>query len=254
MDKTSTYEWLNAYLEKTLSEEERVELEKKLVENPTFSKEFAELIATRRVIRKEKRASLQERYFVKKRIKIRRMRRVALAASLVGLFIAVWLLRFVSGYDSGNQLYNADYGEIADLSLGDLSSDNDVLNEAEKQYNNQQFEQAVENFNIYLTANPNDYYILLHKAIAQRHIQGQERNALKDLDIIIKNVSALKQEAEWNKALTYLKLNGIPSCRETLNRIIADPNTEKAYLEKAKTLLKKTKRIKAVNIIGTSLN
>lgn len=111
--------------------------------------------------------------------------------------------------------------------MGDDKSDK-ILKEGKKHYNSGVYALALENFNEYLLANPNDIEVQLTKGCAQFKLE-QTDAAIQTFQQI-KNSNA----AKWYLALTYLKKDDVNKANTILKSLL----NNQQYGNKAETLLK----------------
>ena len=164
---------------------------------------------------------------------------MTMAASFIGLLFVARFLFSPASFSDPQQIY-ALYEAKQFIPLTSKSEVMTVLNEAVESFKAKKYSEAVNAFNSYLDNTPNDLQILFYKAIVQRNIAGQEEEALVIFDQLINNPT-FRQSAEWEKALTLLKLEDLEACRELLESILKVENH--TYKKDAKQLLKYLDRL-----------
>jgi len=111
--------------------------------------------------------------------------------------------------------------------MGDDESDK-ILKEGKKHYNDEAYKLALENFNEYLSVNPNDKEVQLAKGCSQFQL-NQTDAAIQTFKQIENNSSA-----QWYLALSYLKKEEAHKAKTILESLVSD----RQFRTKAKALLK----------------
>jgi len=109
-----------------------------------------------------------------------------------------------------------------------------AISEVEKKYNQANYKSAAALFDPLIKATPTAYDLYLYDGIAHLH-EGELKAALARFDTVLDNDPALKQEAIWYKALTYLQQDDKENGRSLLEKIAQ--NKTYIYHEKAAKLL-----------------
>jgi tetratricopeptide (TPR) repeat protein len=110
---------------------------------------------------------------------------------------------------------------------------NPSLTEAVHFYNEKEFKLAAERFLIYVTDNPEDLNAQFYLGLSLIE-SGQTGEGITSLESVIKNKGLLKEQAEWYRALAYLKMGDVAVAKNLLNEINHDGHD---YQAKAVELL-----------------
>lgn len=152
------------------------------------------------------------------------------------LVIAASLIVFISTF-TYNMLSTPSYSDFSDyetISLTVRGTQDELLSNAEKAFNNKDFNNATTYFSQLLTKNPENQELKLYKAISEIEINKYD-DAEKLLLELSKGNSIYKNKALWHLALSKLKQKDYSATKEILKTI---PQDADAY-QNAQKLLKK---------------
>lgn len=162
--------------------------------------------------------------------KVNRMRWLAAAAALALLAVAVW---FISSPEPAE--YN-QYAQHVPLSLTLRGAADQAASEAESAFNEKNYPAAFAALDRLLAEQPDNLTAQLYKGICLIELD-RTADARAILVPIANDTSALRIEATWYVALSYLKEKNTAACRAELLKI---PSGDVRY-EQAQALLKKLK-------------
>ncbi len=104
-------------------------------------------------------------------------------------------------------------------------------------YNNKNYEEASRQMEMYLLAAPDNLNVRFYYAISLI-ASGKEEKGIESLNKVIEGNGMLKEQAEWYRALGFLKLKNVDAAKEQLQNI--KPGHD--YYEKAYQLLQQLPR------------
>jgi tetratricopeptide (TPR) repeat protein len=237
---------IEKYLDGQMSAEERADFEKKISENPVLKEELQLHREMRRFLTKrDRRLQLEQQlqqigteYFPqhssqtgKTRGKLtpvlRRYWAVMAAAASFALLITAYFLFRTPLYDQ--------FATHPPLALVEKSATQEQLRyEAETAFNSQHYEQAAVLLEQLLRNHPDDDLIRIYLGIAQMEV-GKIQEARKLFAEVASEDPAIRDFAQWNLVLSYLKTGDKERCRELARSFSQDS----PYFEKAQKLLKK---------------
>ena len=163
--------------------------------------------------------------------RVSRMRWLAAAAALVLLAVAVWFLRTPEPVE-----YN-QYAQHIPLSLTLRGVADQAASEAESAFNEKNYPAAFAALDRLLVEQPTNLTAQLYKGICLVELD-RTAEARAVLVPIANDTSALRIEAAWYVALSYLKEKNTAMCRSELSKI---PPGDMRY-EQAQALLKKLRQ------------
>ncbi len=227
------------YLQKKLSEDERIAFEKKLKEDADFNEAFLNYkqlsIFLKNKFSKE-RAALQktlsqtgEDYFSSQKQKVFRLKpwHYSIAASVLLLF-GVFL------YMQNNRFSYNDYAFSQTITLVERSDDMKVYKNAETAFNTKNYKEAIRYFNQILKTEPTNFEILFYKGIAL-----VETDSFTAAELVFTKLqetnSIYKNKALFYLGLSKLKQKDYKDGKAILNTIPASA----AEYKKAQEILKK---------------
>ena len=141
---------------------------------------------------------------------------------------------FVPGKKSPQELY-ADYFVPYEDVISVRDEANPVLTESIHLYNEKKFDLASERFSKYITEHPDDLDAKFYFGVSLLESARLEES-ISTFGVVIEGNGLLKEQAEWYRALAYLKLGDVETCKRLLNDINHDGHD---YQEKAADLLGK---------------
>ncbi|MCS7036437.1 MAG: tetratricopeptide repeat protein [Saprospiraceae bacterium] len=236
---------IEKYLDGQMSAEERADFEKEISETPTLKEELQlhremRLFLAKRDRRLQLEQQLQQietEHFPQHSQAGKTARRLmpvfrrnwaimAVAASLA-LLIAAYFLFSTSLYDQ--------FAVHPPLALVEKSATQQQLQyEAETAFNGQHYEQAEALLDQLLRNQPDDDLLRIYLGIAKMEVgKIQEARALF-MEVTAED-PAIRDFAQWNLVLSYLKTGDKERCRDLARRFSPDS----PYFEKAQKLLKK---------------
>ena len=160
--------------------------------------------------------------------KVNRRRWMAVAASLLLIAAATWFI-FLPGQPSYNK-----YAQHAPLSLTLRGTADEAATKVETDFNAKRYAGALAAIDQLLAARPDDLTAQLYKSICLIELD-RPVEARAVLQPIANGTSALRTEAIWYVALSYLKENNTAACRTALLRL----REGEEHYEQAQEILKK---------------
>lgn len=221
------YILFDQYLQGEMTVDEKAAFEKQLAEDETLASEletFREMQAqlenkfghdSDRELFKENLTKIADKHFNKNKTKVIGLNAwyIAVAASVAILFGL-----FIFNYDQNPSFNDFNHPEKAYfIERGEVST---ALKEAEKAFNNKNYEKAIPIFETILTETktPEIQYFYGVSLLEVNEIQKAET-----IFIELKNgTSVYKEKATWNLALLKLKQKDYKSCKEILQTISED--------------------------------
>ena len=148
----------------------------------------------------------------------RRTQWYAAAASFVVLMALSYTFMFNN--NATPEALFAEYNNQTELPSLTLRSDADkLLADAESQFNNRDFDAAIETLNTYENRFGNKFYsIRLYKGLCYLNTNRYD-NAIAEFNALRDSNSLDKNRAHWYLALTHLKQNNLVKAKEELNTI-----------------------------------
>ena len=160
--------------------------------------------------------------------KVNLRRWMAAAASVLLLAVASWFFLF-----PGQPSYSK-YAQHAPLSLTLRGVSNEAASAAEADFNAKRYDGALAALDQVLAAQPDNLTAQLYKSICLIEL-NRASEARTVLQPITDGTSALRAEAIWYVALSYLKENNTAACRSALLRLREGED----HYEQAQEILKK---------------
>ncbi len=236
---------IEKYLDGQMSAEERADFEKKISETPTLKEELQLHKEMRQFLSKrDKRLQLEQQlqqieaeYFSQHSQAGKTVERLtsvfrrhwaimAMAASFALLITAYFLFR-TSLYDQ--------FATHPPLALVEKSASQEQLQyEAETAFNSQHYEQAEGLLEQLLHNYPDNDLIRIYLGIAKMEV-GKVQEARELFTKVASEDPAVREFAQWNLVLSYLKTGDKERCRELARKFSQDS----PYFGKAQELLKK---------------
>ena len=211
METSNIEDLKQSYLEGKMEPSELLEFEQKIKSDPELAREIKELQRIDLGLQalnyesfKNEVLSWEGEYKTKPDV-IPLNRYIAIAAGILLLLIPTVMLLYNSqGVDSSN-LYAQYYAPYQDVVLerGDDSEVQEILAQSMQEYNSENYRTAIPGFTDYLDQNPEDYKVYLYLGICQLEID-QFADA-EEIFIRAENDPYFKQQAQWYRAMTYLK-------------------------------------------------
>ncbi len=238
-DNTYTFELIERYLAKDLSEEELSSFEKRLKTDESFSQEVDNQRLTHKAT--DIYAQLQTKEKVKESFdavqqseKYNRQTLLRIAAAILVLIIAG--IGFFAPRNYSNQsLADSNFETFPDRITTMGAASDDQIAAAMKAYNEKDFEKAIELFSGLPQNLPQNELISLYTAIAMMET-NQFESAKSIFQQLIDAESAQSDVAQWYLALTFLKSNDTENAKSLLHQIV----TQNGFQSKnASQLLKK---------------
>ena len=233
---------IEAFLQGTLSQEdrmaveERIKVERDFAEHVRLVKDMAPAINTDvRGFRQDLNDIMQEASVNEKpktrHLSLRPWKMAASVAVLVGL---MWFIFPRSGAD---QLY-ATHFEVPseNLSVRDQSDLNANLQAGLTYYNDGNFEAAEQSFDNFILEFPNRSDVIFFRAICQM-MQNKHGQARLAFDKVISDSANFRNAARWYKGLSYLHDGSHAAAKETLHHLIAQSSNR--YAERAREIINK---------------
>jgi len=156
------------------------------------------------------------------RVKNNLNRWLAIAAVMVGIVAVVWLIR------PQNTVEYAQFAQHAPLAIVERGSTDNSTAQAQSAFNAGQYERALPLLEQVIQAQPGLTVAQLYKGICLIEL-NREADARQILAPIAEGPTALKNEALWYVALSYLKEKDMNTCRQVLQKMPTDdPRYEQA--------------------------
>ncbi|MBK8194410.1 MAG: tetratricopeptide repeat protein [Lewinellaceae bacterium] len=162
-------------------------------------------------------------------VRVNRRRWLAVAASIALLAAAIWFVGSPATQPSYEQ-----YAMHAPLSLTRRGAAEASASEAEAAFNAGKYAEALRALDRLQAEQPDNITASLYRAICLIET-GSTREARVLLEPVATGNSAIRAEAQWYIALSYLKEKDPQGCRAALGKIIAGEE----HYEQAKSLLEK---------------
>ncbi len=231
-------ERIDRYLSGQMSPEERRAFEAELAADESLAQELEAQremwrFLQRRHEREARRKQLQaigEEFFQQPArvvpMRTRVLRWAAVAAAVAVLLVGYWLMR--------PSLYE-QFAQHPPLALVEKSgAATDDLAAAERAFNGGDYAKAAPILERWLQRHPDDDLVRIYLGIARMEMNQLEeaRNLFQNLRT---NDPALRDFAQWNLALSYLKEGDTEACRQALHNL----SDGSAYAEQARRLLER---------------
>jgi hypothetical protein len=245
-------ELVEKYFRNTLNDQERIEFEELLKNDPDFRKELKDYLL---ILEGFEGLHLEE---FKDRLKLwdskidessskdnsTNIKRLFSnkyflfsAASVAAILIIVAYQYFICPLDTYNKLYEAPVAYLNEV-RGVQSKTDLVKKEAVQSYIDGKYKTALLKFRQYLNEYPNDLESLFYLGISQMELESYHE-AIATFDVLINKKELFAQSAEWFKLLSLHKINDKKSAIELAKKIANEkghPQQEKAlqYLDMTK--------------------
>jgi hypothetical protein len=236
MDNTA---YIDAYIEGSLSPEEKLEFEQRLTVDHQFRTEYETHLASLDVVKSYGALQIKERLQAfenrRKGLPAKKVWIILAAAAFTGLFLASYYLIPFSSKDAPEQLfafYFHPYRDPVSVRSGEVFED--IRDKANTAYRSGDFATAAAYYKQVAVPSEADHFYHAMSLLQA----GQTENAIVLLSDIARVSGSYHEQAAWYLALAYLKTNRIEEAKAMLARI-----REKNYFmaEKAEELLKKLK-------------
>ncbi|MEM1327937.1 MAG: hypothetical protein AAGI23_18405 [Bacteroidota bacterium] len=264
---------IEAYLNKEMSEAERIAFEQRLEVDGELAKEVefhravvggidkAGVLDFRVMVGEVHQELKGEQFFEAKTVaqkpetKVRTMRFgrrriLSIAASFAVLLVAAWWLflrpispeqLYANNFElPDNQLTTQIEDRLAATGFGTNKSALRTLEEAMTEFETGNYVKAISGFRAFKTAAPQDGLVAqasLYEAVALLELNEvtEAQNLL--LDLVQNDASTLQEDAQWYLALSYLKIENTATALEWLNQL----NDSAEYGTEAQRLIQKLK-------------
>lgn len=240
MMETEIYQLIEQYLQKELSEKERLDFQQRLEKEPALAEALAFRKASLRYLKvqsglpalQKEMAAHNEQYFgdeTPKKIKKRSLQRwlwPVAAAACVLLTLMLW-----------NPFQPDPYQRFAQhqpLSLTEKSDAARIGSEAESSFNTQDYPKAYVQLKIFLTQQPSNKQAELALGIAAMET-ADYTEAATIFNRLAQGSSVYKTAGQWYIALLYVKQKQYEEAKKAVALI---PPTDTFYYAKAKALLR----------------
>ena len=157
-----------------------------------------------------------------------------LAAVFLLLAVAAIYVFYPAGKETPPDLYAAYFVPYEDV-INIRDKANPLLTEAIHFYNEKQYELAADRFSKFTTDYPDDLDARFYLGISLLE-SGRAEESISTFGEVIFGNGLLKEQAEWYRALAYLKLGDIETCKKLLGGVNRDGHD---YRAKARDLLGK---------------
>jgi TolA-binding protein len=156
----------------------------------------------------------------------------AAAVFLIVALVAVYFL-LPQNTNTPEALYASYFVPYEDVMNVRDGSDDVLLTEAIHFYNNKEYAAASKRFQNYVSEKPTDLNAQFYLGLSLVE-SGKIEDGIDALGLVINGKGLLLEQAEWYRALAYLKLGDIESCKKHLNEINHEGHD---YQSKAASLL-----------------
>ena len=238
-DNSSNIEQIEKYLSGQMKPEEQASFEKEMESNADLAMEVRAMLGAKFVghmqVREQQLQELKDRYdaapatagsqsFLQRRL-------IYAVAAAILILAAVWLI-WPSNPDY-EQLFTANYEAVPAQVIRDTSNQQRDLRLANIAFNQANYDEAIRLYEQLLLADPS-LANQIHLFLGQAYMTNQNFTAaLQQFDL----AGISSQEAQWFKALTYVRAGDISQAKTQLRAIATDANH--FYAEKAQALLDK---------------
>jgi len=242
-DEEKDIDLIEAYLRGTLDEQALAAFQKRREDDPEFAREVIDYSQIINQIR-----STHEQDFLNKlrhwdgeienrqEVKVIPFRRIFLIAASVLLLAIAGLYVFRNSQSDHEQLFQ-EYFQPYENVISERSGKNDSQRKGMELYDQKKYEEAIVQLKLAALEDSDNPSLKCYLGIAYL-AAGHAQEAKTTFDAVVKNDHSLfKEVAEWNLAMTYLKLDDEGSLKKTLDGIIRQSDHQ--YNEQAKDLLKK---------------
>jgi tetratricopeptide (TPR) repeat protein len=242
-DEEKDIDLIEAYLRGTLDEQALAAFQKRREDDPEFDREVIDYSQIINRIR-----STHEQDFMNKlrhwdseienrqEAKVIPFRRIFLIAASVLLLAIAGLYVFRNSQSDHEQLFQ-EYFQPYENVISERSGKNDNQQKGMELYDQKKYEEAIVLLKLAIMEDSDNASLKSYLGIAYL-AAGHAQEAKTTFDAIVKNDRSLfKEVAEWNLAMTYLKLDDEASMKRTLEGIIQQK--DHLYYQQAKDLLKR---------------
>ncbi|MFN0035693.1 MAG: tetratricopeptide repeat protein [Saprospiraceae bacterium] len=143
---------------------------------------------------------------------------IALAASVILVAAAVWFFNQPSGSSSGGTPTYQQYAQHTPLSLTVMGNTEQAKTDAETAFGQKDYAGALSALEQVLAAEPSNIKASLYRGICLLEL-GRFSVARATFEPMAAGSSALREEAAWYIALSYLKETNVLACKAALARI-----------------------------------
>jgi hypothetical protein len=157
----------------------------------------------------------------------------AVAVILIGISST---LKF--GLNNSDRTYNSFYNSPEWAPERSVTSDVNILSEANSYYINGNYQKAIDLYDVAITSESEKYVFHFYKGASLQNMNKFDEAIPEYNQVISHGNNLFIEEAEWNKSLCYVKLGEIEKANEQLNAII---NKNGFYKKDAKAVLRKIK-------------
>ena len=225
-------ELLIAYFENQLTENQQIEFQKLLENDADFLTEFNFQKNLKSAITKGERSRLKAKLntidLTSSKPKARLSKIYYIAASVILFFglLGVWINNSGSDYQ---KLYSQNYEQFPNIMYPNVrsSQDKNPIIDAFSAYDKGDYKNAIQLFSI-----SNDNEARFYQGLSEMQL-GDFKKALYQFDKIETSKINFNNHLHWYKALCFLKLEDVESCRNNLILIKEDP----LYKDKVSELL-----------------
>lgn len=158
---------------------------------------------------------------------------MALAASLALIAAAIWFFKQPSEQPALATPTYDHYAQHAPLSLTVMGNTEQAKTEAESAFKQKDYARALAALNQVLATEPANIKATFYRGICQLELRRPSVARAVFIPLATGN-SALREDAAWYVALTYLQENNLAACRAALEKIAAG----EAHYEQAQEILK----------------
>lgn len=159
--------------------------------------------------------------------------RIAAAASVIILVAAAFFIFLMPQKTTSDRLFHTYYDSDQPLRI---TRSNSELIEALRNYQNKDYEKAIEQFNIILLNDPDNSAVRFYTSISYIETKQFDQAITYLTDISTNNRSAYQKPSEWFLALCYLKIGKQPEAADLFRQIAGDNSHD--YQDDAKRILK----------------
>ena len=238
MEEETKDQLIQDYLEGKLEDKDLKDFENRLQQDPALAAEVQEFqdlelglhgIGADQFKEEVKQWEAAYRQTQQPAHKVFSLRRYYAVAATIALFIVAGIYFLMPGTPGMDQLYAQNYVPYEDMILDRSNASEGAqsfLVAGMEAYNQQQYAQAAENLQAYLREAPSQYGAALYLGIAQMEL-NQFDEAESNFDLALQD-PRFAQQAQWYRALLYLKSQQPEKAKAALQAIAQNPQHYKS--------------------------
>jgi hypothetical protein len=236
---------IEAYLEQTMTSEERLAFEQRLSQEPALSEAYEKELTARELIKEAGRLELKNTLDefdaqigdkpIQKKIIPLWVKNTMRVAALLILFVGVYQVFLTFGGVNTSEVYDTYFEAYEAPSLERDGNESPNWKLVVESYRKEAYQEAIPLLQQSKEEVP-DYLISFYTGISLMAAQEPDlAQAVQNFDTVLATDNDYHQQAEWYKALALLKMDQEKEAKVILKRIVAAKNYQ---YEKAETILK----------------